>query len=112
MTTLETLKAARELISDPDRWTTKASARDAEGRHVHACDPDAVSWCALGAIVRSVGTRDDLHDNDYASNAAIRLSNALTRDDSRVATVNDEQGHAAILALFDKAIANVYPLPG
>jgi hypothetical protein len=50
MTTLEIIKAARELISDPKRWTQGASARDDTGSEHYGSDKVAVCWCATGAV--------------------------------------------------------------
>jgi hypothetical protein len=54
--TVETLKAARALISDRSKWTQGQgqplfrAARDAQGQHCNPDDPAAVCWCAHGAI--------------------------------------------------------------
>lgn len=50
MTTVEVLKAARDLISDPVRWTIQVSARDAQGNSVAPHSALAVRFCAYGAI--------------------------------------------------------------
>jgi hypothetical protein len=38
-----------------DHNTTAAMARDATGRSVDPLDPEAVTWCAIGAIRRELG---------------------------------------------------------
>lgn len=45
-----TLRAAKELIDKPRRWTQQAMARSATGALVNPNDPRAVRWCAEGAI--------------------------------------------------------------
>lgn len=41
---------AHELIANPENWTTDENARDSEGRPVNSNDPNAVSFCLLGAL--------------------------------------------------------------
>jgi len=47
----------KELLCHPNRWTTKAEARDSKGK---PCDPnadEAVSWSLDGAIARCYDNR-------------------------------------------------------
>ena len=44
---------AHELLSSPDTWCQESPAEDAQGNKVQALDPNAVKWCALGAIQRA-----------------------------------------------------------
>lgn len=57
---VDDLKATRELISDPAHWTTKVSARNAQGVHVLPLDPTATCFCVLGAIFRVATQVEDL----------------------------------------------------
>lgn len=41
---------AWQLIDKPEKWTTKAYARNEGGFSVNALDKDACSFCTLGAI--------------------------------------------------------------
>lgn len=41
---------AHELLSSPDTWCQESPAVDADGNKVPAFHPEAVKWCALGAI--------------------------------------------------------------
>ena len=97
MTTLQTLKAAREKITDPLRWTQGTWARDVQGWPVER-DGDAACWCAWGAVTSvkaGVGAElaacDELHKSAGGSFIAF----------------NDTHTHAEVLALFDKAIATL-----
>ena len=104
MEPIETLKAARELISDPARHTTGALARNAAG---HICDPNssnAVRFCALGAIRRAAkaerlpicpGTSELLQ-------AAKEMNHFWSPG---VVEINDFGTHADVLTMFDRAIA-------
>ena len=100
MTPLETLKAARDLISDPARWTQGCAARNVNGEPVDLMDNTAVCWCALGAIsitdlMRGIGISD-------ASKALRRVTPF-----GLVGQFNDTHTHAEVLALFDAAIAEL-----
>jgi hypothetical protein len=41
---------AHELLSSPEAWCQESPAEDALGNKVSADHPQAVKWCALGAI--------------------------------------------------------------
>ena len=49
----QVLTRARDLLSDRERWTYRAMARDAQGRPSSPNDPNAERFCALGAIERA-----------------------------------------------------------
>jgi hypothetical protein len=100
MTPLKTLKAARQLISDPAKWTQGEVARDKSGKGLdHALSGGAVCWCSLGAIRKVVENYDDF-DEAYD----------ILRDKGKIkqiANFNDTHTHAEVLALFDAAIAEL-----
>jgi hypothetical protein len=106
----DTLIAARAKIADVRNWTKHVLARDINGSSDHPTknvffgldprDPSACQWCAIGAIL-SVTTLEGDDSPVYALRiAADQLYGMST------ATVNDELGHAAVLACFDKAIGD------
>lgn len=100
MTVLEALKAARELISVPERWTQGVYARGPDGRPVHPDDPEATCFCALGAVLRVGGKcRWDKFVNP------LYIETECTQH--TVAGVNDDLGHPAVMALFDRVIAKL-----
>jgi hypothetical protein len=70
MTPLETLKAARQLISDPAKWTQGEFARDVDGNEVKAWSEDATCFCAYGAIQR-VTEREDSEADFFLRKAGI-----------------------------------------
>lgn len=98
MTTLEILKAARELLSTPARWTKLAYARDAGGAAVMPSNANAVCWCIEGSIVKCSG--------DWSMEWARPIECDVAAD---VASFNDRESttHADILAAFDRAIAKL-----
>jgi len=52
---LDQLRAARELISVDERWTTGAMARDEGGQSVSPISPYACCWCGVGALYKVEG---------------------------------------------------------
>lgn len=104
MNTIEVLKAARELISNPARWTQGAFAKDVIGKQVAFDDPSAVCWCARGAMY-VIGDRSGLATDGWrALRAAIQGS---LDSDLCVSSFNDSHTHAEVLALFDATIARL-----
>ena len=121
--TSELLSAARELIADEARWTRDWSAKRGDGMPVEPESPEATCWCALGAVRRAVHDQPDrgaaavgephpLEPLAYA--AERRLEGAIDilgfcpstppNPVSRVPSVNDFLGHAAVMSMYDVAI--------
>ena len=104
MTTItDNLKAVRELLSVPERWTKKADARDDMGRVVFFDSDDAASWCLVGAVE---------HQCHRLRRPRFALLNALKRRGGiyplmTLQEFNDAETttHADVLALLDEAIA-------
>jgi hypothetical protein len=97
--TLEILKAARELISGSNQWTQRANAREMHGEIIATTQPEAVRWCAYGALNKV--SRGD--------SAVIRRAyNELMGDaEMSLEGLNDIAGHVAVLARFDAAITRL-----
>jgi hypothetical protein len=109
METLDVLKGARELLSDPAKWTKAgALAVDVNGAPVgvdheegNALHPEAVAWCLIGACQK------------VAEDAALAWDNphlAFVRDcagTDYLGPWNDkaDRTHADVLAVLDCAIA-------
>lgn len=93
------LRAARERIARPEAWTRGAYWRDVNGQD--CAQPDAVCFCALGAI-RASGGIDDASPPAKALKAVVRALGY-----SYVHDWNDDTPttHADVLAAFDRAIA-------
>jgi hypothetical protein len=89
LTNLEQLQATRALITAPERFTTKDMARDHRGRRCDPYAPEAYSWCVMGAWERATGCQ-------------AWLLRKLC-DDEDITRVNDYHGHAAVLAMLDRA---------
>ncbi len=77
MTNKEIIQQAIDLISDPNKWTKNALARDKyNNKLINSNSPEAVCWCAVGAIRKCCGMNRyynlinelesyclDIHDN-------------------------------------------------
>ncbi len=103
MNTLETLQAARDLITDPKRWTKGVSARNANGQCTGTHDPLATCWCAWGAICRFGG-----EPSGAMSPAVVRLTEVIGLPSTMLTPIfdwNDLASHAEVLAALDGAIA-------
>lgn len=101
--TISVLRAARELISDPARWTQDVMARDRDGVELRdGYDTGAVCFCAEGAIEHITG-----HDLGFAHPALAALVVAvreLGEGGVTPAGYNDSHSHPEVVALFDRAI--------
>ena len=104
MTPLETLKAARQLISDPAKWTQGKGARMFNLKPVFARDPAAVCWCSMGAIYKQC-TDQDRSTSDFAF--SVLDKKCWNLHGISAVNFNDTHTHAEVLALFDAAIAEL-----
>lgn len=104
MTTVEVLKAARSLLSEPDRWTQGTYARDADGKAVPPSDPAAVCFCIHGAILHVAPSYPDMQTRLEAVKA---LADSLWVS---LVMFNDKRGRTQreVVALFDVAIAGLW----
>lgn len=111
MTSKELLEGAKQLISDPERWTQKALARDGGGRSCLPWEQEAACWCVMGALQRAE------HNHQAFGSATL---NAMIALQSGAAAVNPAFGlfdfndhadtkHGDVLAALDNAIARVTP---
>lgn len=93
---LQVLTEARKLIENRDAWIKGDSNRDKFGRPHLAGDPNAVQFCAYGALCHVAG---DL------SNDAIAWSEFREACGMDPIIFNDSHTHTEVLAAFDRAIA-------
>lgn len=100
--TRDCLITARELLARG--WCQRRYAVNAEGTFVSSLDPDAVAWCAIGAITRASCASDAPLSMPPAVDIIRELIAAETMD---IEHWNDAPGRtqADVLALFDRAIA-------
>lgn len=128
----ELLTAARDLLTDPAKWTkgkwARAAVEDPEKCSPLPNEPEAVCFCSAGALWCVLGKDttscslflDSPHNPANASIgflAACALEAALPGDFNRaghdtrhpVIAYNDAEAttHADVLSLFDRAIASI-----
>lgn len=103
MTTVETLRAARELIADPERWCQDVTALGRSGREVAPAGRAAVAWCAIGALRRTCARQPPAAETFDEAFRALDHA-AVGAGAPSVATLNDHRTHADVLAMFDRAI--------
>ena len=100
-TKIQILERARALIEDERHWCRGELARDARGFSVGPTDSNAEKRCALGALVAAAcevtGDLQLAHELAMTAMRPFIGATALTH-------VNDTEGHAAVLTLFDIAI--------
>ena len=76
---------AHEKLSDESKWTKGYYAKDDKGRHILETHPDAVCWCAEGAINFVYGT-----DGALRSEAICKLEKVIpVQDGNWLARWND-----------------------
>lgn len=98
---LDDLKAVRELLAVPERWTQNTHARGVKGAPVSPVGGMAVCWCIDGAALRVAGNQHSLRyrEMDEAIGSACEtVCYAFWND-------RPHRTHADVLALLDKAIA-------
>jgi hypothetical protein len=107
----ELLLAARTLIQTPNDWTKGVNARDAAGEPVEEYHPNAVCYCALGAV-DITDFRNGADSREYwRSVDALNAAVPAPYQHWEVHEYQDlpETTHADVLALFDRAIAATAP---
>ena len=97
---------ARAIIADEVNWTCKALARDDSGTVCEWNDARATKFCALGALVRAASEfiRDDYAAHSFAMEAARHILEASRLTGSCLPMLNDTEGHASMIAMFDRAL--------
>jgi len=98
MTTLQILRAARDLISDPERHTRGANARNAEGNPVPPQSPESVCYCMVGALLKF----DPVGPKGMAALGFLRA--ALPYSFDHISTLNDHWPLRHALDAYDRAI--------
>ena len=98
------LREAKELISDPKKWTQLAAARDDRGERCPIKSDRAVAFCAYGACERVGDVHAVIHFLDRAALNLYDRANAVALNDSQFTT------HELVMQMFDMAIAEAEAL--
>jgi len=100
---------ARQLLSDPTRWTQGELAKRRNGLPIEPSDAEAYRFCAVGALTRAASdfTGDIVAADALANEVHVALlSVAEIPAGQTLECINDfGQGHAAILKIFDDYLA-------
>ena len=96
------IEHARALIANETHWCRHQMAFDPDGAAVSATDSKATKLCAYGALIAAAHRMTNDCDRAYrlAGSAVTQFGGS-----SGLINVNDFEGHAAVLALFDDVIA-------
>jgi hypothetical protein len=94
------------LIVDESRWTRAVLARTSDNVCCDWNDPSAVKFCALGALLRAAS--EMVGDVGSAKALAMRIGADLLRVNGRTGSslpmINDVEGRATIVAMFERAL--------
>lgn len=99
MKTLDVLKAAKQLISTPERWTAGSYARDKSGVPVLSVSTKAACWCAIGACA---AVEPDVLTGAFEALKSVVPGNSISKFNDHPSTT-----HADVMAAFDRAIAKL-----
>ena len=100
--TTRILIRARQRLTDRRHWTKGTTARGARGRMAHPLSPEAVRWCAIGALHVEC---DSMAMDGRFREAVGRLEAVIDAPGcDSIALLNDTLGHEAVLEMFDAAI--------
>jgi hypothetical protein len=99
---VQIIERAKELIQDEGHWCRGCLGVDASGVSADPTGGEVVRRCALGALMAAAHelTSNRLWAYELTFNALRPLCGSNT-----VVFTNDHRGHAAVLALFDEAMA-------
>ena len=93
MSAAEILNRAADIVSQPGAWTQGRTARDKDGAAVASHTPEAVCFCAIGAINRAAfEASTDWAGSDLAYAMLSRQLRSDMPEALGVATWNDTPG--------------------
>lgn len=106
----QVLAEARLLIQDPAKWCSGDFAIGSDGSSLPGGSPEAAQHCAVSAIqlaARSFATSDldALHIADGVMGMLAPAGSTADEAQEYVWSINDCDGHAAVIDLFDTALA-------
>jgi hypothetical protein len=104
--TVEILRAARERISDPERWTQGSFARSANDEPISPFSSRASCWCARGALYWVCASVSGAYGAErFLEAALVDLEVVCDPAKEAIAQANDGGTHDDVLALYDRAIS-------
>jgi hypothetical protein len=103
----DVLRSARNLITEPSKWTQNHFAKDENGNALlDGYAQQAVCWCSIGALEKVVG--GCVPSYDKPSQLLMKAGAILTgcqKYNFSISAYNDSHTHQEVLNLFDTAIA-------
>lgn len=97
----DAIRAAVELISDPAKWTQNVCARNSFGEPVVETHPDAICWCAAGAISYFTKVEKVAKWHEKYSNIKEVFKQQHNQD---IIEVNDTEGREAVIEKLKQLI--------
>ena len=88
-----------ELLSDESKWTRHFYARDSKGQCVNPEEPEAVSWCLVGALTKCYGREPPFTSFKYQK--VRNLIKAISNH--QVIAYNDSHTYEEIMEIVRKA---------
>jgi hypothetical protein len=106
----QVLAEARLLIQNPVHWCSGDFAIGSDGSRLSAGSPEAAQHCAVSAIeLAARGFAANAFDAQHIANSVMSMLAPVgsTADEAQeyVWSINDFDGHAAVIDLFDTALA-------
>ena len=99
------IEGALHLIAEEEHWTRCSMARNKEGDPCSVWDPAASRFCAVGALWRAAfELTESLEFFQLVETIAKRVV-AINRRSDCLQTCNDVEGHAAVVGMFEVALA-------
>jgi hypothetical protein len=102
------IAGALSLIEKKENWTGRVLARTSNGIRCEWSDARATKFCAIGALGRTAQTL--VGDYFSAKQLALETANIIMAANNQpgwcLSSINDIDGHAAIVRLFRAALEN------
>lgn len=104
----EILEAAQAKLEEG--WCAYSFAEDADGNRVRPTEPEAVRWCARGAIQSALGWSGNSHfcpeERNYLTtlNAIVEERGSFAPAGVQIAAFNNVEGQDATVEVFKEAV--------
>lgn len=104
-TGLDVLIEMKQLIEKPEHWGQYSIAQRQDGCPTTPIDPQAHSFCLLGAFDKATfGGWDGCAEANRTAKDALFKSLSQTQHRGSLATYNDTHTHSEVMSLIDNAM--------
>jgi hypothetical protein len=108
---IEILQKAKEILSKPGAWLKRTYARTETGISTWGHSPNAVCWCAIGAVQKATLSPEETKNSIPDWTKVQGIWDELDRTIGDVTVFNDAQETVEpVLEVFDKTIARLESL--